>query len=75
MNAPPRFLDVDDALLAGWPLPQPECDADKEDRGRVLIVAGSRDVPGAAGRCATSSGCCWRGSSSWSRCRCGPMSA
>jgi ADP-dependent NAD(P)H-hydrate dehydratase len=40
--------DVDDALLRGWPLPQPAGDADKEDRGRVLVLAGSREMPGAA---------------------------
>jgi ADP-dependent NAD(P)H-hydrate dehydratase len=39
---------VDDALLRGWPLPQPAEDGDKEDRGRVLVLAGSREMPGAA---------------------------
>jgi ADP-dependent NAD(P)H-hydrate dehydratase len=39
---------VDDALLRGWPLPQPPEDSDKEDRGRVLVLAGSREMPGAA---------------------------
>lgn len=34
-------------LLAGWPLPQPDEDGDKEGRGRVLIVGGSRMLPGA----------------------------
>jgi hydroxyethylthiazole kinase-like uncharacterized protein yjeF len=38
---------VDDALLARWPLPFPAPDADKESRGRVLVVAGSVQVPGA----------------------------
>ncbi|MCC2675138.1 MAG: hypothetical protein K0R58_2085 [Ramlibacter sp.] len=41
-------LRVDDALLRGWPLPAPQSDGDKEDRGRVLVVAGSREMPGAA---------------------------
>ncbi|MES2940082.1 MAG: NAD(P)H-hydrate dehydratase [Pseudomonadota bacterium] len=41
-------IDVDDKLLRAWPLPEADGDADKEDRGRVLIVAGSREVPGAA---------------------------
>lgn len=39
---------VDEILLRGWPLPQPDGDSDKEDRGRVLVVAGSREMPGAA---------------------------
>ncbi|KFN51221.1 NAD(P)H-hydrate dehydratase [Arenimonas composti] len=39
---------VDAALLRAWALPLPEADADKEVRGRVLVVAGARDVPGAA---------------------------
>lgn len=41
-------IAVDDALLRQWPLPEPDGDADKEDRGRVLVIAGSREVPGAA---------------------------
>ena len=36
------------AVLARWPLPKPGEDADKEDRGHVLIVAGSVEMPGAA---------------------------
>jgi hydroxyethylthiazole kinase-like uncharacterized protein yjeF len=39
---------VDDALLRAWPLPAPDGDAGKEDRGRVLVLAGSREMPGAA---------------------------
>lgn len=39
---------IDDALLAAWPLPAPEPDGDKESRGRVLLIAGSAEVPGAA---------------------------
>ena len=47
MNRPvPR--EIDDALLRGWPLPAIEDDGDKESRGRVLVVAGSREMPGAA---------------------------
>lgn len=44
--ANPRRLD--DAALLAWPLPPLADDDDKEARGRVLIVAGSREVPGAA---------------------------
>lgn len=39
---------LDDALLREWPLPAPPSDGDKEDRGRVLVIAGSREMPGAA---------------------------
>lgn len=34
--------------LRSWPLPSIPDDADKEVRGRVLLVAGSRELPGAA---------------------------
>ncbi len=43
-----RPVDVDDALLRDWPLPEPHPEGDKESRGRVLVVAGSREMPGAA---------------------------
>jgi ADP-dependent NAD(P)H-hydrate dehydratase len=39
--------DVTAALLRRWPLPQPDDDADKEARGRVLVVGGTRQTPGA----------------------------
>ena len=39
---------VTPALLRAWPLPRPEGDDDKEARGRVLVVGGSRAIPGAA---------------------------
>jgi ADP-dependent NAD(P)H-hydrate dehydratase len=39
---------LDRAALRAWPLPLLENDGDKESRGRVLIVAGSREMPGAA---------------------------
>src|SRR2546423_8376499 len=35
-------------LLRGWPLPQPETGGDKDERGRVLVVGGSAEMPGAA---------------------------
>ncbi|HTU10425.1 MAG TPA: NAD(P)H-hydrate dehydratase [Allosphingosinicella sp.] len=44
--AEPRTLDRD--LLAAFPLPALPEDGDKEDRGRVLVIAGGREVPGAA---------------------------
>jgi len=34
-------------LLRDWPLPMPEADADKDARGYVLIIAGSKEMPGA----------------------------
>lgn len=39
---------VDAGLLRGLPLPQPDRGGDKEERGRVLVIAGSVEVPGAA---------------------------
>lgn len=39
---------LDARLLRRWPLPAVAENADKEDRGRVLVVAGSREIPGAA---------------------------
>jgi hydroxyethylthiazole kinase-like uncharacterized protein yjeF len=45
-----RALDV--AVLSKHPLP-PVSDGDKESKGRILVIAGSRDVPGAALLCAT----------------------
>jgi hydroxyethylthiazole kinase-like uncharacterized protein yjeF len=35
-------------FLRDHPLPQPEKDGDKKQRGRVLVIAGSVEVPGAA---------------------------
>jgi len=40
-------IDITPQLLRAWPLPMPAADADKEVRGHVLIVAGSREIPGA----------------------------
>ncbi len=42
-----QAIVVDNALLRNWPLPQPDQGGDKEERGAVLIVAGSREMPGA----------------------------
>lgn len=39
---------VDAELLRSWPLPKPPLDGDKNDRGKVVIVAGSCEMPGAA---------------------------
>ena len=43
-----KFLDADMALLRRWKLPDLTRGESKEDRGQVLIVAGSREIPGAA---------------------------
>lgn len=34
-------------LLRAWPLPQPDEGGDKEERGRVLVIGGSPEMPGA----------------------------
>lgn len=49
--AAPRKLDP--GSLRDWPLPQLAEDADKEQRGRIVLVAGSREIPGAAVLAAT----------------------
>ncbi|HUP10434.1 MAG TPA: NAD(P)H-hydrate dehydratase [Caldimonas sp.] len=48
-------VEVDDALLRAWPLPQPDAAGDKEERGRTLVVAGSRELVGAAALAGTAS--------------------
>lgn len=45
---------LDGTALRRWPLPRLDDGADKEARGQVLVVAGSREVPGAALLAATS---------------------
>jgi ADP-dependent NAD(P)H-hydrate dehydratase len=47
-----RVIALDDRVLCGWTLPTAS-EGDKEDRGRVLIVAGSTQIPGAAVLAAT----------------------
>src|SRR6187200_2816654 len=49
MTAAPRALTR--AELDNFPLPSPKA-ADKDDKGRILIVAGSAEVAGAALLCA-----------------------
>lgn len=39
---------LDRALLRRFPLPHHPEDGDKEDRGRILVIAGSRELAGAA---------------------------
>ena len=40
--------DIDAALLREFPLPTVAEDSSKEDRGRLLVIAGSRELAGAA---------------------------
>ncbi len=40
-------VNVDAPTLRAWPLPMPSTDGDKEQRGHVLILGGSREMPGA----------------------------
>jgi len=42
-----KARDIDDNLLRSWPLPVPSEEGDKEVRGHVLILGGSREMPGA----------------------------
>jgi ADP-dependent NAD(P)H-hydrate dehydratase len=44
---------LDDQALRAWPLPMPSSDGDKQQRGHVLVIAGSREMPGAAMLAAT----------------------
>lgn len=41
------FTNIDAAMLRDWPLPLPPADGDKEQRGHVLVLGGSREMPGA----------------------------
>jgi hydroxyethylthiazole kinase-like uncharacterized protein yjeF len=43
-----QFEALDRALLDRFPLPHHPADSDKEGRGRLLVVAGSRELAGAA---------------------------
>jgi hydroxyethylthiazole kinase-like uncharacterized protein yjeF len=47
-NHPARGRALTPALLRTLPLTTPDGDDGKEERGRVLIIAGGREVPGAA---------------------------
>jgi hydroxyethylthiazole kinase-like uncharacterized protein yjeF len=39
---------ITDALLRRWPLPKLQSEGSKEARGRVLVIAGAKEMPGAA---------------------------
>jgi hydroxyethylthiazole kinase-like uncharacterized protein yjeF len=46
-EAHPDLITVDNTHLRQWPLPMPAAEGDKEERGHVLILGGSREMPGA----------------------------
>ncbi|MES2743155.1 MAG: NAD(P)H-hydrate dehydratase [Pseudomonadota bacterium] len=46
-GAPPDCGAIHATALRAWPLPMPGTDGDKEMRGHLLIVGGSREMPGA----------------------------
>lgn len=46
-TASPHPLLLSQRVLRGWPLPQPDDEGDKEDRGRVLVIGGACEMPGA----------------------------
>ena len=48
MSAAASPAELTPRALRRWPLPKVAGDADKESRGNVLVVAGSREIPGAA---------------------------
>ena len=48
MTHPAPWIRLDAQLLRDWPLPAVAHDADKEARGRALVVAGSPEIAGAA---------------------------
>jgi ADP-dependent NAD(P)H-hydrate dehydratase len=48
-----QFVVIDDALLRAWPLPMPDDEGDKDERGRLLVIGGSRQMPGAVSLAAT----------------------
>ena len=47
-TTPASTIEIDARLLRDWPLPEPGAVAGGEARGSLLVVAGSRETPGAA---------------------------
>lgn len=43
----PVQITITEACLRAWPLPMPDAAGDKEARGRIFILGGSREMPGA----------------------------
>ncbi|MFL6208859.1 MAG: NAD(P)H-hydrate dehydratase [Pyrinomonadaceae bacterium] len=52
-SAAANALLITPRLLRAWPLPRPDEAGDKETRGRVLVVGGSAEMPGAVVLAAT----------------------
>lgn len=46
-SAPGHVVNLDAAALRAWALPMPAAEGDKEERGHVLVLGGSREMPGA----------------------------
>jgi ADP-dependent NAD(P)H-hydrate dehydratase len=46
--SPPGTILINPDVLRRMPLPQPDEEGDKESRGRILVVGGSTQMPGAA---------------------------
>lgn len=46
-NADNKIIQISPESLARWPLPEPDEAADKNERGRILIVGGAPQMPGA----------------------------
>ena len=46
-GSPANVTHLTEDALRDWPLPTPSGHGDKDDRGRVLVIAGSREMPGA----------------------------
>ena len=42
-----KTVTIDVSLLRSWPLPMAPAEGDKEQRGHVLVLGGSREMPGA----------------------------
>ncbi|MEO7494563.1 MAG: NAD(P)H-hydrate dehydratase [Massilia sp.] len=42
-----HIINIDSSALRAWPLPMPGHEGDKEERGHVLILGGSHEMPGA----------------------------
>ncbi|MEN3275158.1 MAG: hypothetical protein V7631_948 [Massilia sp.] len=47
IHTPRAMIAVTTELLLDWPLPMPGAEGDKEERGHVLVLGGSREMPGA----------------------------
>ncbi len=53
LSPPNNAVLLTPALLRDWPLPQPDEGGSKEERGRILIIGGATEMPGAVMLAAT----------------------